>query len=127
MSPQEIAALRKQGFSIQLHTHRHRLPDDAREIAREIGDNRSILGTLTDEALEHLCYPSGIWNAGQWPALTNVGVTSATTCLPGLNSPETPALALRRFLDVQDISADEFAAEMLGIKELYRRVRGVIQ
>src|SRR5437588_190649 len=57
MSADEIKDLRSQGFDIQLHTHRHRLPMAAAEISREITDNRAVLSTLTDGRLEHFCYP----------------------------------------------------------------------
>lgn len=124
MSGEEIKALRDHGFDIQLHTHRHRLPLEGAEIAREITDNRTALAPLTNAPLEHLCYPSGVWNTAQWPALSAMGIRTATTCIAGFNSRSTPLLGLRRFLDGEEISADEFAAEMLGVKDLIRRVRG---
>jgi peptidoglycan/xylan/chitin deacetylase (PgdA/CDA1 family) len=123
MSGIEINALRTQGFDIQLHTHRHQLPLTVAGISREIGDNRATLSTLTDGRLEHFCYPSGFWDARQWPMLSALGIRTATTCLPGFNTDKTPLLALRRFLDGQEISMDEFAAEMSGVKDVYRRVR----
>jgi peptidoglycan/xylan/chitin deacetylase (PgdA/CDA1 family) len=124
MSGEEIKALRDQGIDIQLHTHRHRLPLAAAEIAREIADNRTALAPLTNAPLEHLCYPSGVWDEAQWPALSAMGVRSATTCIAGFNSRSTPPLGLRRFLDGNEISTDEFAAEMFGVKDLIRRARG---
>ena len=123
MSPREISELHSQGFDIQLHTHRHRLPTAAAEISREIADNRAVLSPLTGSALEHFCYPSGIWDPGQWPILSTLGIRSATTCAPGFNTSETPPLGLRRYLDGEATSMGEFAAEMSGIKDLYRRVR----
>ncbi|MGH9806034.1 MAG: polysaccharide deacetylase family protein [Terriglobia bacterium] len=124
MSGPEIKALRDQGFDIQLHTHRHRLPLAAAEIEREITDNRTALAPLAKGPLEHLCYPSGIWDTAQWPALSAMGIRSATTCVAGFNSRSTPALGLRRFLDGEEIPAEDFAAEMLGVKDLIRRARG---
>jgi peptidoglycan/xylan/chitin deacetylase (PgdA/CDA1 family) len=122
MSSAEIRALPGFGLDVQLHTHRHRLPDDASGIAREIGDNRAALAPLTDGPLEHLCYPSGVWDEAQWPALSSLGIKTATTCIPGFNRKDTHPLALRRFLDGQGITMDEFGAEMLGVKDLYRRM-----
>jgi peptidoglycan/xylan/chitin deacetylase (PgdA/CDA1 family) len=123
MSAAEIRDLSRQGFDIQLHTHRHRLPTIAAEISREITDNRAELSTMTDGPLEHFCYPSGIWDPCQWPVLSTLGIRSATTCLPGFNTRATPLLGLRRFLDGQEIPMEEFAMEMSGIKDLYRRLR----
>ena len=124
MSAAEIRDLSRDGFDIQLHTHRHRLPTSAAGISREITDNRAALSNLTERRLEHFCYPSGIWESCQWPALSALGIRSATTCLPGFNTRETPLLGLRRFLDGQEIPMEEFAVEMSGIKDLYRRARG---
>ena len=123
MSPGEIEHLHGQGFDIQLHTHRHRLPMTTAGISREILDNRAVLSALTEDRLEHFCYPSGVFDPGQWPALSALGIRSATTCLPGFNTRATPVLGLRRFLDGQDIPMEEFAAEMFGLKDLYRRAR----
>lgn len=121
MTGPEIEALRDQGFDIQLHTHRHRLPLAAAEIAREITDNRTALGPLAKGPLEHFCYPSGIWDSGQWSALLAMGIRSATTCDAGFNSRSTPILGLRRFIDGEQVPAEDFVAEMLGVKDLIRR------
>jgi len=121
MSQEELKALRVRGFDIQLHTHRHRLPNTAAEISREIADNRAVLAPLTDAPLEHLCYPSGAWHPDQWPALSSLGIRSACTCIRGLNSRATPRFALRRFLDGEETPEGEFAAELLGVKDLHRR------
>jgi peptidoglycan/xylan/chitin deacetylase (PgdA/CDA1 family) len=125
MSPAEIRDLARFGIDVQLHTHRHRLPLAAAEIAREIEDNRAVLAPLCGEAgLRHFCYPSGAWSEAQWAGLAGAGVVSATTCMPGFNRPDQPPLALRRFLDSDDLPVGEFAAETLGVKELWRRLRG---
>ncbi len=123
MSEAELSELHSEGFSIQLHTHRHRLPLDAPGIVREIDDNRRFLSRVTDEPLRHLCYPSGEWDMRHWQTLQRLGIASATTCIAGFNSPRTPLLALRRFLDSEIVSVEEFGAEMAGAKDLYRRMR----
>jgi peptidoglycan/xylan/chitin deacetylase (PgdA/CDA1 family) len=123
MSTEEIRELSHDGFDIELHTHRHALPIDADAIAREIADNRAVLEPLTGRTLHHLCYPSGVWDTRQWPALESAGIRSATTCLPGLNRGDEAPLALRRFLDAEAIPLAEFAAEMLAVKDLGRRLR----
>jgi peptidoglycan/xylan/chitin deacetylase (PgdA/CDA1 family) len=123
MTADEVKALRELGFRIQLHTHRHHLPLEPAGISREIADNRTALAPLTDDRLEHFCYPSGVWDVAQWPTLCALGIKTATTCVPGFNSNRTPLLGLRRFLDGQEISLDEFGAEMLGVKDAYRRAR----
>lgn len=127
MTPQEVAAMAKAGVDVQLHTHRHRLPHDRNEVARELSENRAFLEPLVGKKLDHLCYPSGLWTPEHWHMLQAQGVASATTCEPGLNDASTPRLALKRFLDGAEISELEFEAELHGFSELLRRGRNVVQ
>ena len=127
MTKKEVSELIKEGFDVQLHTHRHRFPvGDETMATKEILENKQYLGNIVDHPLVHFCYPSGIWDKHQWPWLTKLGVQSATTCLPGLNDTEVPVLALRRFVDGENISQIEFTAELFGFIELLRRVRNAI-
>jgi peptidoglycan/xylan/chitin deacetylase (PgdA/CDA1 family) len=127
MSGEEIFLLARQGFDIQLHTHRHRFPSHDRSIAcQEIIQNQSRLEAITGRKARHFCYPSGIFASSQWAWLQELGIESATTCLSGLNTARTPRYALRRFLDSEDISFVEFKAEMAGFSELLHRVRAWI-
>jgi peptidoglycan/xylan/chitin deacetylase (PgdA/CDA1 family) len=124
MSGEEVCLLGRQGFDIQLHTHRHRFPSHDRSIAcQEIVQNQSRLEAITGRRARHFCYPSGIFASSQWTWLQELGIESATTCLSGLNTARTPRYALRRFLDSEDISFIEFEAELAGFSEFLRRVR----
>jgi len=123
MTPEEIRELGAKGLDVQAHTHRHQFPEDEAAARRELLDNRALLEPLTGKRLEHFCYPSGFWSERHWPWLVAAGFKTATTCEPGFNYPETPPLALRRFLDGEHISDLEFEAEMSGYKEIFRRVR----
>jgi peptidoglycan/xylan/chitin deacetylase (PgdA/CDA1 family) len=125
LSAQEIRDLATDGVDIQLHTHRHKLPEEQDLVDREISQNREFLEPLVSKKLQHLCYPSGIWSQQQWPWLDRLGIVSATTCAPGLNYAETPRLGLRRFLDGENISQTEFEAELSGFSEIFRWARGV--
>mgnify|MGYP002784046524 CR=1 FL=1 len=124
MSEAQIADLAARGFDIQLHTHRHRLPDDDALVAREIEDNRKVLERLSGRPARHLCYPSGLWSTRAWPALRCAGVLTATTCEPDLNPSGRPPLALTRFLDFQDTPDIVFEAEVAGFGQLARRAAG---
>ena len=127
MSGEEVCLLGRQGFDIQLHTHRHRFPSHDRSVAcQEIVQNQTRLEAITGRKARHFCYPSGIFASSQWAWLQELGIESATTCLSGLNTRRTPRYALRRFLDSEDISFVEFRAELAGFAELLRRVRAWI-
>src|SRR5262249_49826858 len=123
MTTAEIARAAADGVDIQLHTHRHRLSGGDEGVAREIRDNRAVLEPLVGRRLRHVCYPSGVWSADQWPALRKADIKSATTCDAGFNYPSTPPLGLKRFLDGEDIAQIEFEAELSGLMEIMRRLR----
>jgi len=127
LSAEDAKILSHKNCNIQLHTHRHRLPiDNKAETQKEIIDNRIALEKIVPYPTMHFCYPSGIWDKAQWPWLEQVGVKSATTCLPGLNSNETSVFGLTRFLDGENISNIEFKAELFGFSELLRNIRSAI-
>jgi hypothetical protein len=123
MDDRQIRSLLGQGIDIQLHTHRHRLPLEQEGTVREIQENRGVLEPLVGKRLNHFCYPSGIWSEKHWPGLAETGVKSATTCDAGLNSHRNAPLALKRFLDSEDILGIEFEAEIYGFAEIVRRVK----
>lgn len=123
MNLAEIREMVKAGINIQLHTHRHRLPLDENLVSQEIADNRAILEPLAGCSLQHLCYPSGEWSEKHWSWLEAAGILSAVTCDPGLNTINTPRLALNRLLDGENISQIEFEAIIFGYSELLRRVK----
>jgi hypothetical protein len=90
MHPNEIGALDPAIADVQLHTHRHRVPEERELFLREIADNRRALATcgLNPERLTHLLserpVPAGL--------LAMVGVT----CVPGLASKRQHPLLLPR-------------------------------
>ncbi len=123
VTAEEIQELVAAGVDVQAHTHRHQFPENEAIVLREFADDRALLEPLTPRRLKHFCCPSGFWSERHWPWLTSAGFKTATTCEPAFNYPETPPLALRRFLDGEHISDLEFEAEMCGYKELLRRTR----
>jgi peptidoglycan/xylan/chitin deacetylase (PgdA/CDA1 family) len=123
MTVDELRELAAAGADVQAHTHRHRFPRRQSEAQRELDDNRGVLEPALGRRLEHFCYPSGEWHEEHWPWLAAAGMRTATTCEQGLNYPNTPRLALRRFLDGEHITDVEFEAEITGYAELLRRAR----
>ncbi|HEX5473151.1 MAG TPA: polysaccharide deacetylase family protein [Vicinamibacterales bacterium] len=120
LTPAELRGLVSDGLDVQLHTHRHELPQDAALVRREIDDNRGVLEPLTRRSLHHFCYPSGVWTAAHWSSLDGCGIATATTCDPGLNGPGSPRLALTRYLDSEEMAPLEFEAEVSGFSEWIR-------
>ena len=115
-----------QKVDIQLHTHRHVLPEDAELAGKEIRDNRAVLEPLVGRRLHHFCYPSGVHHPVHLRPLEEADVTSATTCGSGINYADTPPLRLHRFLDGNNVSAIEFESEMSGFAELLRKTRSLL-
>ncbi len=127
MTASEVRKASLSGIDIQLHTHRHFVPEPAEGIRREIDDNRRALEPLTIKRPIHFCYPSGVVYDSHAPTLASLGVASGVTCSSGLNCYGTPSLALSRFLDGSNIAFIEFEAEMSGFSELLRRLRGKLE
>ncbi|PLK26331.1 polysaccharide deacetylase family protein [Novosphingobium sp. TH158] len=124
VSPEELRELADSGMAIELHTHRHLLPEELDAGLREIADNRAVIEPVTSKPAQHFCYPSGIWSAARFPALRMSGVKTATTCEPGLARHGADMLALPRVLDDSRVSQIEFEAELSGVSDLYRDLVG---
>lgn len=120
MTPDEVCALPRPLVDVQLHTHRHRTPRDRTLFVREILDNRARLAELgsAPEALRHFCYPSGDYAGEFLPWLSELGVASATTCVPGLATRTSPSLLLPRFVDTNAQSGVTFEAWISGVAAL---------
>lgn len=115
MNAEEIKDLSGKGVDIQLHTHRHRSPLDRSLFQQEILENRSMIAELTGKEARHFCYPSGVYRSEFLPWLSELGVTSATTCDLGFANAKTGPLLLPRFLDSSNVSPIEFESWLTGV------------
>ena len=115
MNAAEVSEVAAAGIDVQLHTHRHRTPDDRELFLKEIDENRSRISNMTGRLAEHFCYPSGITKPQFLPWLTEMGVASATTCAPGYASQRSNPLLLPRVLDGSDVSRIEFEGWLSGL------------
>ncbi len=122
LSADEVRELANQGFNIQLHTHRHRTPDNEALFRREIDDNRRRLEAFTGRTPTHFCYPSGVHDRSFLPWLAAEGVETATTCLPAMAAQRSHPLLLPRKVDTMDVSDLEFEAWLSGVEP---RLRGL--
>lgn len=125
MHPEEIAALDPTIVDVQLHTHRHRMPDEKDLFLREIVENRRALAEcgLDPRRLTHFCYPGGVHRAGFLPWLAEAGVTSAVTTDAGLASRRDHPLLLPRFIDAGTTSDVEFEGWASGLRHFISRPR----
>jgi peptidoglycan/xylan/chitin deacetylase (PgdA/CDA1 family) len=121
MTPDEARRMAAAGVDIQLHTHRHWVPNDEALIRREVSDNRVRIEDITARAANHFCYPSGVYYPELLPWLRTLGVRSATTCDSGLASTADDPLLLPRFLDHSGVSQVEFEAWATGIGAMLPR------
>lgn len=123
MSPDEVRALGGSRVDVQLHTHRHRAPDDAALFVREIEDNRRSLAAMSGPAWRphHFCYPSGKHRPAMLPLLRGAGIETATTCAPGLATRATDPLLLPRFVDTSFQAPLAFEAWASGFALLLPR------
>jgi peptidoglycan/xylan/chitin deacetylase (PgdA/CDA1 family) len=118
MNAHEVAAIASAGVDLQLHTHRHRTPEDETSFRREITDNRERIHSLTGKSPAHFCYPSGVHRKEFFPWLENEGVLSATTCDVALVDRRSNRLLLPRFVDTWRRTQIEFESWLSGVGSL---------
>ncbi|MEO7964429.1 MAG: polysaccharide deacetylase family protein [Gemmatimonadaceae bacterium] len=123
MTADELRESAAAGIDIQLHTHRHRVPDDAVLFRREIDDNRRELQRILGDTrpTRHFCYPSGEYRSSFLPWLKAADVATATTCDPGIATSSSDPLMLPRFIDTSAQSPEAFEAWASGFAELLPR------
>jgi peptidoglycan/xylan/chitin deacetylase (PgdA/CDA1 family) len=118
MNAQEVAAIARNGVDVQLHSHRHRTPEDETLFRREIAENRERIRTLTGREASHFCYPSGVYRQEFVGWLEKDDVISATTCDAGLARRDGNPFLLPRFVDTTGRSQTEFESWLCGVGSL---------
>ena len=124
MTPDQVATLPASGVvSVDLHTHRHRVPLDPTLFSRETVENRDRIVAMTGISSDHFCYPSGDYHPEFLPWLSEARVKSATTCEVGFASRASHPLLLPRFLDTNTLTSLEFEAWLAGVSQVLPRRR----
>jgi peptidoglycan/xylan/chitin deacetylase (PgdA/CDA1 family) len=118
MNARELREVARNGVDVQLHTHRHRTPEDETLFRREIQDNRARIHDLTSRHPVHFCYPSGVHRPVFLPWLREEHIVSATTCDAGLATRYSKNLLLPRFIDNQNRTQIEFESWVTGVGDL---------
>ena len=118
MNAQEVAEVARHGVDVQLHSHRHRTPEDESLFRREITENRERIRAMTGREAIHFCYPSGVYRQELFGWLRNENVVSATTCDAGLAGCDDNPFLLPRFVDTTGRSQTEFESWLSGVGSL---------
>jgi len=126
MTRDEVAQLASQGVDIQLHTHRHRTPEDETLFRAEIRDNRKSLPDAAKQA-KHFCYPAGVYRRQFLGWLQAENVISATTCDVALATRQSNPLLLPRFVDTTARTNVEFESWLSGVGDLLAFRRAATQ
>jgi peptidoglycan/xylan/chitin deacetylase (PgdA/CDA1 family) len=121
---EEIAA---HGIDVQLHTHRHRTPEDEQLFRREIQDNRRELESVRVRNPVHFCYPAGVYREQFYRWLAAEQVVSATTCDNGLASTNSEPMLIPRYIDNQSRTAIDFESWLSGMGDLLAFRRAATQ
>jgi len=118
MNARELKEVSEGGVDVQLHTHRHRTPEDEVLFRREIHENRERIQALVSKSAEHFCYPSGVYRPMFLRWLAQEQVMSATTCDAGLATRESEMLMIPRYVDTQNRTATDFESWVSGVGDL---------
>jgi peptidoglycan/xylan/chitin deacetylase (PgdA/CDA1 family) len=114
MNQRELAEVATNGVDVQLHTHRHRTPEEEHLFRQEIRDNRERIRALTGKEAAHFCYPGGIYRKQFVGWLQEEGIVSATTCDAALVTRDDNPYLLPRVVDTSGRSQPEFESWLCG-------------
>jgi peptidoglycan/xylan/chitin deacetylase (PgdA/CDA1 family) len=127
MNAQELQEIARNGVDVQLHTHRHRTPENEELFRREIRDNRNRIQAVISSTPVHFCYPSGVYRPEFFGWLAKEQVASATTCDSGLVSAGSQSLLIPRYIDNQFRTPVEFESWLSGVGDLLASRRAATQ
>jgi len=127
MNPAEVRDASRGGVDFQLHTHRHRTPEDEALFRQEIQDNQAKILALASSRAVHFCYPGGVYRPAFLPWLQAEQIVSATTCDAGLCTRQSESLLLPRFIDSQTRTQVEFESWAAGVGDMLAFRRSATQ
>jgi peptidoglycan/xylan/chitin deacetylase (PgdA/CDA1 family) len=127
---QEVLDVAGQGCSVESHGHVHEYPKGRpHQFAEDLRQCEETIVGLGLGRPRHYCYPSGSFGEEATVTLRELGIRSATTCIPGLVNEVDGKHRhyLPRFLDGEDVHQLEFEAEMSGFSDLMRGAIRIIK
>ena len=116
LTADELTELAAEGIDIQLHTHRHYLPNKRESFLCELEENRNFVRRFT-KSPHHFCYPNGVYEAGKEAWLRESNVASATTCEPGLATDHSHRYRLPRLVDTSTLQLIELEGWISGFSK----------
>lgn len=123
MNREQVEDIARNGIDVQLHTHRHRTPEDEALFRREIRDNRARIREVAGTDPVHFCYPAGVYRGpfSQWLAAEQV--ISATTCDAAMATRSSDSMLVPRYIDNQNREVIDVESWLCGVGDLlaYRR------
>jgi peptidoglycan/xylan/chitin deacetylase (PgdA/CDA1 family) len=127
MNARELADVAANGVDVQLHTHRHRTPQDETLFRTEVVENRQRIRALTGLEAVHFCYPSGVYRKEFVGWLQKEDVVSSTTCDAGLVDRNDDPYFVPRLVDTSSRSQLEFESWVSGVGSLLAMHRAATQ
>jgi peptidoglycan/xylan/chitin deacetylase (PgdA/CDA1 family) len=127
MNAQELQEIARNGVDVQLHTHRHRTPENEELFRREISENRERIRAVVSSTPVHFCYPSGVYRSTFFEWLAKEEVVSATTCDGGLVSRRSHNMLIPRFIDSRYRMPIEFESWLSGVGDFLAFRRAATQ
>jgi peptidoglycan/xylan/chitin deacetylase (PgdA/CDA1 family) len=115
LSPEEVSHVARSGINVELHTHRHRTPQQRNLFITEVEENRRQIRAMTGTDPKHFCYPSGDYKPEFFSWLSECGVESAATCDTGLALADCDSMKLPRVLDVNSLAPLRFESIVAGL------------
>lgn len=103
------------------HPNLTAIADDAAR--REIAGSKASLEARVGHSVTTFCYPAGLFGARERALVAEAGFRLATSCEPGINTPETDPLALRRFQVMRRDGMLDFRAKVGGGHDTPGRLR----
>ena len=94
------------------HPNLTAIDDDAAR--REISGSKAALEARVGHPVATFCYPAGLFGARERCLVEEAGFSLATSCEPGVNTPETDPLALRRLQVGRRDGVLDFRAKVAG-------------
>ena len=126
LSWEQIRAFDRAGtlrFGAHTVTHPNLTAIDDNAARQEITGSKAALEARVGHPVATFCYPAGLFGARERRLVAEAGFRLATSCEPGVNTPETDPFALRRLQVERRDALLDFRAKVAGGHDAPGRLR----